>query len=597
MHESIKLTVEGQRVVLFPDTSFAFEWNNILFTSDGDVIPGSYSLPVDVPAEPNGIIFGFPEELANTADLRREWDCELECGGMLINGLLKLRKITTKRYTINIQVGFSAFGELIKSKSIRDFGYGGERMMGTTLKEILNHMQETAAKPDQHDYVFAPVHNPSLREDEYWGKVVNRYILGNFPALNPDDATAAWLDADGQPVYNHFAYNFSFSVIGPPVSNLVYTICPFPRLKYVLEAIVSELGAKLEGNFFDAELSTLYILSNAMLIGTGLNYHTYPQSFRINQVLPNMTFADLLKALRDTFALSVQVGLDKTISILKLKDILQSPEYVDLSRHAAPVHERLFDEIEPFTLQYKVDDDVAGELVKDFAEDDVVLKEPVATVADLSGLTGTEHRDVRLVTSLNKYYRYSLLEEPFGWAFYSDNYLPVKVAGGGDDIEQGIALTMDTMFTVEDSGSPSGTINLKMPSMGVPGYMASVGIYTPQNLRLAFYRGLQPLKEALDGKLYPMLSMDNQNARGQQVGNYSLKLDGTQGTYNTFQKEWLELKAMSRPVIKPLHLDMAKLLQLDFNKKVNIHGNRFIIKKLKFSLPLRKEVTAELVQV
>ncbi|TPE43960.1 hypothetical protein [Pontibacter mangrovi] len=609
MQNLIEMEVEGKPVVLNPGTSLSFEWNNPLFAQE--VIPGSFSLPFTIPAAPNGQVFGFPEIVANTKDSRREWPCTVYCEGEQINGILKLRKVTEQTYTANVQIGFSAFGELIKNKSIRDFGYGGERVMGEDLTQVLNHMQDTAKRPADFDYVFAPVHNPSLYGDkntQYRG-YVNYYNMQDYQAVAPGGSTLEWYDSEGNPVYHYFAYNLGFSVMGSSGST-ANAISPFPKLKYVLEQVVAELGVQFQEDFFDEELSQLYILSNTVLdrltTAGGLEGFTvnnsYRYSFHMKDQLPNLTFSQLLQALKDTFGLSVQVGLDKTVSIRKLRDLLEQNDYQDLTPYVSPGVEMPIEERQGLTLRYKLDDDVSSERVQDLPEGHRLL-DPVETPADLQALNYTgptpEHNDVRYVRSEKAYYRYSLMEEPIGWGFLTEDYMPLLVNGGGDDLEQGIALTLDSnQVLVYDTNNPASNETMKMPSFGVEGYSAPFGVFNvPQSLRLAFYRGYQPIKEQKENRLYPLLSGDNYNARGEQIGQYSLKLDGEHGTYATFLQSWMELQANPKPVIRQLYLNMPALKKIDFNRKVNIDGNRFLIKKLKFSLPLRKAVTAELIQV
>lgn len=609
MQNLIELEVEGKQVVLSPGTSLSFQWNNPLFAEE--VVPGSFSLPFTIPAEPNGHVFGFPEIVANTKQRTREWACTIYSEGEQINGILKLRKVTEQSYTANVQIGFSAFGELMKSKSIRDFEYGGERVMGEDLRQVLNHMQDTAKRPADFDYVFAPVHNPSLYGDknaQYRG-YVNFYTMQDYPAMAPSGGGLEWHDSDGNVVYHHFTYNFGFSVMGSAGST-AYAISPFPKLKYVLEQVVAELGVQLQQDFFDEELSQLYFLSSAVLdrltISGGIEgfstNNSYRYSFHVKEQLPDMTFSQLLQALKDTFGLSVQVGLDKKVSIRKLRDLLEQNDYQDLTPFASPAVEMPIEESIAITLRYKLDDDVSSERVQDLPEGHRLL-DTVETPADLEALNYTgptpEHNDVRYVRSEKAYFRYSLMEDPIGWGFLTEDYMPVLVNGGGEDSEQGIALTLDrSQVQVYDANNPASNETIKMPAYGVEGYSAPFGIFNkPQSLRLAFYRGYQPIKEQKENRLYPLLSGDNYNARGEQVGQYSLKLDGEHGTYNQFLKDWVELKANPNPVIKPLYLSMPALKNIDFNRKLNIDGNRFLIKRLKFSLPLRKAVTAELVQV
>ncbi|MGV3588612.1 MAG: hypothetical protein ACO1OF_16520 [Adhaeribacter sp.] len=212
------------------------------------------------------------------------------------------------------------------------------------------------------------------------------------------------------------------------------------------------------------------------------------------------------------------------------------------------------------------------------------LKAPLATWVDFEGRPAdgntpevkaveAELNDVRLNLFENKYYIYNREWQPNegtrseDWLFFADNAFPPLRAWS--------------------------MRKWKVPSFSAPGYSPAAGqTERSKELRLAFYRGMQPYDNT--NATYPMLSGSNFNAVGFKVGNYALKWHGPYGLANQFLQSWLKLMVAGKTIKGDMLLTEDEIANLDLNQLYTIEGQRAILKNLKFTLPLKKAPQAEL---
>jgi len=575
----LRIYIELQEIDLLPGTSMQIELNNPLFDAENDKIKGGFSLPFTIPlTDKNRVIFGFPDVIDNTVNVRREFTCYLEADGETLQGLLKLRRIEKKKITANVMVGISAIGKSLQERKLNSFEFGGIREMGGSTPEAAAHMNLIASYPDDSDYTFAPIKNTIVFGEGKLDDFFKDHIINDFK-------------------------NNTFVLTPGNTTTRPRGLCPLPKLRYVLLQALRELALQVEESFFDAELSRLFIISNAGLerimpsaVKVGetevAHYETeYKYFFRIADLVPDLTLIDLLRKLAVTFGLSPQVSLNNKLILAKLNDIIESLDYLECSHLASDAGEDINDQ-EAFNFFYKTDNDDAepGTHIADF--EDITVLEPVPSYKFLQDTfrkdSGTaEPRQVRFIEDIKQYYIYKYTYNQIGWFYYSDNYAPVKTAAAGTDIPQGIAPVICSI--VDWNGEPT-----LLPVMQLKRTLPNIALNNPTpELRLLFYRGFQPYP--VQNKIYPLLTDDVFNAKGEKIGDYSLRLDGEHGTYAKFLKPWYNFKSSSRSIRKKIAWSMVDLANLNMNRKLAIDGNLYLVRKVTFSLPVRKPVDAELV--
>lgn len=184
-----------------------------------------------------------------------------------------------------------------------------------------------------------------------------------------------------------------------------------------------------------------------------------------------------------------------------------------------------------------------------------------------------EENDVRLVDSHDKYFIYaktfteSDYEKSMDWQPFCDN-------------------------------TPAATkIAFRkwlVPALGVPGYSPEYDQdERPQGLRLLFYRGLQNYDQT--NATYPMLSTEANSAQGIKVGNYSMRWNGPEGLKEIFWKKYLEIKLKGKPARRKIYLDSSELQNMDLLRKKKIDGVLYKVVRVRFSSPVSKAATVDLV--
>lgn len=567
----LRIYIDYQEIDLLPNTSIQLELNNPLFDAENDIIKGSFSMPFTIPLTArNRIVFSFPDVIDNVQNLLRDFPCFIESDGETIQGVLKLRNIDGKKINVNLTVGISAIGKSLQERKIYSFDFGGLRVMGTSNEELVDHMNLKSMYPDDSEYIFAPIKNPVVTGESDWDDHFKEYIINDF-------------------VNSSFVLRPGGSIERPR------GVCPFPKLRYVLLQIMQELGIQVEESFFDAEMSRLFLISNAGLEriivyaveDQPTRYDTtYAFQFRIGDLLPDLTVIELLRKLALTFGLAIQVTLNNKLILGKLNDIIASDDYIDVSHLTSSVPNIEITEKELYNFIYKLDGDDSepGEKIKDFA--DLIFMPDVATYVQLISLPDAKHNHLRYVKEIKQYYVFLVEFGNIAWKFYCDDYGPIR-NGEGTDITQGIApvIVQRTPFNGE---------GLLLPTLKLKRYLPDFGlIYRSPELRLLFYRGLQSYQTV--NKLYPLLTDEIYNTKGEIVGNYSLRLGGEHGTYENFLKSWYQVKGRLRPVKKKIAWSMLDIANLDMSKKLNIDGDRYLIRKVSLTLPIRKPVDVDLV--
>ncbi|MCC2546432.1 hypothetical protein LJY25_08245 [Hymenobacter sp. BT175] len=599
----LEFTSAGTPIVLAPGTSVQLEYNSPLF--DEEALKGNFSYALGVPAEDNGPVYGFPELPANAQAAPSQLPAELSQDGYtLLRGVQNVTGVNTRRYTVGVIGGLNALAAAMDGRKLHEFQYGGKREVplyeetspGFFRPGIIGHANATVQNPEAFDYVFAPLHNP-----------------GFFDTTLPDPNCFVnpWVYSDidflGQPAGGTFIYRIPFSVPGgsqalpdqPPM-------CAFPYVHYVLTSIFRELGFVVDtADMLAGEMRTLVVAGNACL--PSLNSISFVQSFYLADVLPDVTVAEFLKVLRDDFGLVVVLTPRGTVRTVYCRDVLGSPDYVDLTHVATPAPEKTISTPKGVTLAYRADsEDVsAKDLGKGFegqvVGDPVTLLSELPTTApvtlDAFGRPKLPEPQIRLVVEKDAYYKSKaryFLGEPstaLDWEFFGLNYRPLDVNGGGTRQEQGHATTRMKRVDFDLVGRQTGLF----PHMSQRGFQVGGEGTRSTAVRLLFYRGLQPL--ATPGQVYPMLDAHNRNLAGQQTGTLSLRLDGEAGTYKQFLREWLQVK-LNPVVVKDLWaLPPDVLAQFDFTRKVMVDGVQYLVRKISATAPVTKASKVDLSRV
>jgi hypothetical protein len=405
------------------------------------------------------------------------------------------------------------------------------------------------------DYVFFPVKNDAFYSDN-----------ANYSGIIND--------------FNSITGKFR---INDGTNPLTYSITPFPYMLSILKYIIQESNLFMYGSFTeDAEIQKLVIYNNFALddvvysYNYGTSYNRWMGKINLQNHVPDILASDFVKAVKSYFRLGLFFdNKGEKIEITTLNKIITSPDYDDWTGFAQTSIQIDTNNYDGYTFSISKDDDDAQykKMVFDFNKSKI--KTSVNKVSDLP-TTGNSSDDVRLVKTLNKYYKATQSgfasdgTAIFTWTEYAENLQSYTVDNGTQKIEIGAG----TSVTYKDNTiipyvSQAGTSNFF--NQGKNNF----------SLRFLFYRGMD-----LDGTLksYPLGTPYNYNYNGAKIGNYSLALDQDAGIYNQFQKEWATFLANANPVTLILNFNLNTFLSLDLQKKKRINDVTYIVSKVTFNI-------------
>ncbi|MDO7851578.1 hypothetical protein [Hymenobacter convexus] len=599
----LELTSAGRPVVLTPGTSAQLEYNSPLF--DEDTIRGTFSYSFNVPAPPNGPLYGYPERPDAAAEPGGLLPAELaESGVPLLSGSQRVRSASAKQYSVAVGGGLSGAG--LSERPLSSFAYGGlrevERLVpidpGSPLlmPGLVRHANEVVANPAAYDYVFAPLRNEYRTEAEKTASVTPDPLP--FPPRTVNVWAVYGAQLLGMPAGGSFSYNIDLALPGAAQFQqfeMLPAYCPYPKLRYVLRAALQECGLAIDADgFLPGELGDLVLAGNARLVDRG---DVATLRFSLADVLPELTFGELLAALRQDLGIVLYQdrlsGLVRTAYLFE--QVAADAAYLDLSHLLAGAAEVSVGDAAGLTLTYLMDS--SDELTKDW-----LTKQPaatltlaaVATVADLPATArladNPQNGQARLVEALDTYYSCTLsarsaTEVNLTWAPLVLRLPNVPVNGGGDEQAQRISYTavLPTWVSGQTDADP-------VPAISQPVYRADAAdVARSSALHLLFYNGLQPTADGLGH--YPQLSPDSAS------GTLSVRLSGPAGTYAQLLAGWLAVKLRAAAYQLPLRLSAADLARLDLVTPVQLAGVRYLVRKLSATAPLRKPATVELVRL
>jgi hypothetical protein len=612
----LEFTSAGRPVRLSPGTSTQLEYNSPLF--DEDVIKGTFSYSFGVPAGPNGPLYGWPERPDGAAQPGARLPAELALDGLpLLSGAQRIKSASASKYSVSVQAGLSGAG--LSERQLSSFAYGGLHevprwsnvggVASYLVPGLPLHANEVVANPDVYGYVFAPLRNEYITQQM---KDLPGFDPTKIdPLAFPQETVNIWsigvAAAPGLPTTGTFYYNVNFTVPGGVLYGGLYRLlpnyCPFPKLRYLLQAIFEESGLLVDlGRLLPGELGDLVVVTNAVFVDRG-DLNTL--RFSLADVVPALTVAELLAALRQDFGIVVYVDpfTQRVRSCYLAEQVAPAADYADWSALLAGAPEVSIDEPQGLVLTYRVDG--ADELTKDVLgkqPDPALLRPAVATVAALpaTAVILTENPadgQVRLVEDTDTYYVCTIayldgVSVRVSWKPLAPALPSIAVAGGGEEQAQATCYTPELPTRMQ----LYSTIMADIPAISQPAYHAdqeqAAGeeqVSRSSELRLLFYNGLQLASDGVS--LYPQLSHRSRS------GAYSVRLAGPRGTYAQWLQDWLPVKLRASSYKQALLLTPLDLARLDLTQPLRLAGVPYLVRKLSVAVPLRKPATAELVRL
>ncbi len=667
-----------------PDSNIRIEMVSSLFESE--LLQGSYSFPFDIPRSPVNLrALSFPNTI-EAINRKKKMPVQLYWHGVKrFDCLLNIQQATKSKITVNLVVDLA--GLEVLDKKLPEFDYGGERFIGDTADDVVNHANaKVALSYPATDYNFPSHWNPEFYGDANpdFQQVVNRWDMTNLTFVKN--------------VY-----------VGPSTPTNQNTLVPWPYLQYVMKTCFLEAGYTCAGDFFtDTELQQLMIYSNyslddrtprsyvraslvtpqdvdatngyivnyaddttlpnkddfslwsgthydvlyegdymitvyfTCLIATSTNgniatvkimdstmnmieyrdYHfpqvgivtfsyqipytatpaeigntwwielsavdgnaieltpaiqiawvefknisddivnRYARTLNVANHVPDITFGELIKAIRNVFNLSMSIdSINKQVVINQVERNLKSVATVDLTDKRGREHTIEYTDVTGFTFGYNFpsSDNMVKDNFKTYNTGQFLGS--YATYPSLPPAVNYQGK-VALVKNLNKLYIATLdVSLAPVWEVYADNYYDY-IVGDGDTSSKAAACPLFMTLFANISG------HALMPAVKQRGQTPAFAIGADEftDLRIMFWRGMQT---NIAGQPYPHAGSTIYRHDGWPISGAtrSLVWDGAEGIFEMHWKNWIAVLMRGEFVRLFMNLNIIDLLNMTEEKK------------------------------
>ena len=517
-----------------------------------DTLPGAFSYPVEFPLNDRNEQFLQGGYRPSAAAVVMELPVSVQLSGVLYRQCVFSYRIVDGKGAGYLKIDAGEAFPTLRGLKLLDVFSEPIRLEtgvpGSNLADTLKNLAELP--PGSVPAVFFPIRNDGFFEKELTG--------------TPDQKDTVCLpNFSRQPYLNAYPTN---GFLTDTEIRLGYPLCPQFYLAWVLDRIFAQAGYRIAGDWCAHEETRRLTILNL----TGIRTLWFPE-FPVNAnpvflpavapglYLPDMTVADLLKALRTRYGLVYSFNANSRVcTIRRLVDVGGQQAAQELSQYMAgrygieapmnPGGYSVYDYIDSADELYKIPD--AGK--------PVIPGQPVATTLYVppAFIIGTGETEVKLSVGTTEMV-YEATAPGSG-----KRILPaVRMAGNTEDP----AYTVSTR-SLDESGKRRNSFGF----------------------RLLSYRGMQPDSANVP---YPLGTADTDNARNQEVGSRGTALGGPSGTWAQSGRLFWNFRAETRRVTQPLRMPAAALSQFTLHDPVRLSldqdyaATRFVTDKLLFGGP------------
>lgn len=567
--------IQDRFLDLKPDAKISFRLRYPIDVDHRDILPGSYSVPIDVPASPSNLeILGYPTNI-HAGRFRLIDRVTFYAGGIpLYHGQLKVQGATTPGY-ISVSILLSNTTE-IKDKYLSDLT-DLRVVQATDADDMRAHALDTVTNPDNHDHAFIPVFN------RYFIDEVNQE---QHPAVSDGNGTRL-----SRPFYT---YQNKFDPVTGDFEkgNKAKIITPQIKLSYVLNKIATELGYTIDNQFQgdDEELNKIYLYSNHSVtrvksipfavIPNDTPDLGWPTIWEYATQLPKVKVPDFLKAIIKTFFLVLIYDNVQGKAILKpVSEVLSAPERHDWSGKAL--------------IDYKIEDDGPSSKLIGFTtelDDESITLEafPQEYIEQIKLAYGITTDVVQLgtepITATGIYYRRHLQQlsvKPDGQDIIIAPLLMRQYLDDSYEIEH--ILPAVPLIT------STNTIALPYPNeIYVKGTGSFIGINEDnsdyevvrqykefKDIRLMLYRGLRNGIPYANASTYDPVTDDVDHY------DHSILIDGPKGLYQQRSLEYSHYLNQSKTKTTKINLSIADIINYTHGDKVMIDGDKYFVTEMR----------------
>jgi len=414
--------------------------------------------------------------------------------------------------------------------------------------------------------------NFDLNTDKYIISKEDVHVLSydiqvRFPEAHEHTIITVCAVKEGQNIYDYIDY-YDYATSDDEYFRLIGSIIVAKESSDIGKYIQFQvIGQYVEGT---AVQTALYYKDVTVTISPiGYNSTSLINSeFYLKDIVPDVTFSDLISNLAKKFTLSVLIdNVRKELILDYFKEILTDAGSVDVSSYIIKNKANLFIEENIYSIacDYGSDD----ELIK---QDDVTISNVDYIVSLYSQLPPPErHGLIAYVYNTMSYYISKLVDGLYEWVHYSDELPSIEQSNATVEVKDNISTCVE-----RDLG---GYI---LPAMEKTGISNVQGINGDNaTIKLLLYHGMQPDEAGLN---YPFASRGYMNAQGLFVGTLHLNTDKLYTKYAqpyyTYRTERDDVK-MQLAINDKLFNELLKLMNSTSNyRKIKANNVDYLPKQI-----------------
>lgn len=587
---------------LYPNTKLSIEKLTAPFNDD--LKGADFSLPIEVPfSDKNRKNLGFSEmvQTPNYA-IPEYWRCDIYSNNIPVLQDAKLKLLTSKgrydykegAYNFTVSGVRGLLGSKLAGKKLKSL-----QLCGTIRWDQSIDSRQFAKKvmdnqyPELSDKIgFFPIYCGDFFDttrSDYLNEFIHNQIVNNVLEINTEPY--AWTFArteDNNP-------NAPITPGHPGYEN--YRTIPFLNLFYIVKQIFIENGYTVTGTFFEQkDFEKLYIFNN-----NAIEFYDYPFTTDINREivpgnhLPNVLIIDFLADLQNIFNLKIipESGFNVRIDF---KHNSLNNEVKDFTNKTI----QIFEESEinhgyygGSSLKFEFDNDgYKSDAVKDISN--IALIAEFNTINDLlvySFPFALDDSHYVYILAENYYYRFNPVSGK--WEPYSEwlnNFEELNSALSFSTkitpVCQHYALDMITGIS-----QPQNMIGVRM----LGSYYNNARMKVDNDYGIKLFYGGRVTTGSYTNK--PISFTHNYNSSGDKLADISLSWMAQDGLRNKLWLQWINFLKNSKSVRKYIRMPEIDLVKIQEDDIIKIESTHYLIKELKYELPLDRPVQTVLVKI
>ena len=590
----------------------------------------TYTYPLTFYATPDiDILFERARLVDSKNNKVREIDGELRIDKLRFTGILRISKISDEKYSGNF-TGQGAINKRLTDLVMNEMDFGSGEIFDHNTSSFYNYEDFIFQINNEDAFCFLPYINNSYTENfgftyETISGIINRFTTNRYfqPILTPSFLLKWILDqlfnlvgiklnenALESSKYNGLMLFSNYSDINlefteKTVAGAIVTFSAITKNEDSVSLHVSDITISIsntsyiklydlagsqfncEGRIFeivsrDSTNNLVEIKVDPEIFDTSTSGKficldsdwNYPDEFEVKNHLPRITVMEFLEAVNSiTGTISIFDESSDTCRIIGFNDIINRIKSTDITTYCGKIQSMELNEFDGFSLKFEgTFDSWYSERVNEL-KTDYNLKDPVASITNLP--MNAEHNDVRLVRDKQQYFIWE--RSPWGsrqtynevnvylgnWRFISENF----IAKSQDNEDLKIEISASPI--VNDITRTAFTQNKIIPRMDIPLNTDETTELTEWGVRLMFFT------ELTDD--YPLAKVEN--------SEFSLRINDTNGIYETLYQDWIEWKLnRARDITIPVQWPVRLLNSFKWEEKYKIWNTNYLVKEIKFKV-------------